>query len=359
MSVDKLFRFEERAVFMLRSLYSGFGYTPFKMSKFEEYDLYVRNKDFLISDGIITFTDTNGKLMALKPDVTLSIIKNSVDSDGKVDKFYYDESVYRISGSSSSFKEITQTGLECIGDIGMYEICEVLTLAVKSLGMISGEYILDLSHAGLYAAVLDTLALDSATRAEVASAIRIKSADALRTALSGDSAAIETASKLLCSYADTDSLRSAFSDIDSEAVKSSLYEICAAADTLTELSLGARINFDFSIVNDVRYYSGVVFKGYIKGIPTEVLSGGQYDKLMRKLGRNSGAIGFAVYLDVLERMDSADEYDFDYALIAGDASPAELIRAVENLSADGSTVAVYKALPDGIRCRKVIKAEEM
>ena len=49
---------EEQAVFTLRGLYENYGYSPYKMSKFEEYDLYVRNKDFLISDGVITFTDT-------------------------------------------------------------------------------------------------------------------------------------------------------------------------------------------------------------------------------------------------------------------------------------------------------------
>ena len=66
----------EKAVGLLRELYASYGFTHYKMSKFEEYDLYVKNKDFLVSDNVITFTDTDGKLMALKPDVTLSIIKN-------------------------------------------------------------------------------------------------------------------------------------------------------------------------------------------------------------------------------------------------------------------------------------------
>ena len=69
-SIESILKNEEKAVLALRSLYRSYGYLPFKMSKFEEYDLYVRNKDFLISDGIITFNDTNGKLLALKPDVT-------------------------------------------------------------------------------------------------------------------------------------------------------------------------------------------------------------------------------------------------------------------------------------------------
>ena len=102
---------EEEAVFALRSLYGKYGYSQYKMSKFEEYDLYVRNKDFLISDSIITFTDMNGKLMALKPDVTLSIIKNGTDNVGCVQKVYYNENVYRVPKGTNSFKEIMQVDL--------------------------------------------------------------------------------------------------------------------------------------------------------------------------------------------------------------------------------------------------------
>ena len=52
------FDYLETILYSLRALYDTYGYTRYKMSKFEEYDLYSRNKDFLISDGVITFTDT-------------------------------------------------------------------------------------------------------------------------------------------------------------------------------------------------------------------------------------------------------------------------------------------------------------
>ena len=77
---EKVLREEERAVYKMRELYGSYGYLQYKVSKFEEYDLYAKNKSFLVSDKLLTFTDTNGKLMALKPDVTLSIIKNSPQS---------------------------------------------------------------------------------------------------------------------------------------------------------------------------------------------------------------------------------------------------------------------------------------
>mgnify|MGYP003415210269 CR=1 FL=1 len=94
---------EEKAAFTLRSLYANYGYSQYKMSKFEEYDLYVKNKDFLVSESVITFTDTDGKLMALKPDVTLSIIKNSKDLEGKVMKVSF------VETNVKSKKEKTKT----------------------------------------------------------------------------------------------------------------------------------------------------------------------------------------------------------------------------------------------------------
>ena len=93
---ERLLKSEEKAIFNLRSLYKKYGYSPYKISKVEEYELYVRNKDFLVSDRVITFNDTNGKLLALKPDVTLSIIKSGEDTEGVKQKVFYNENVYRV-----------------------------------------------------------------------------------------------------------------------------------------------------------------------------------------------------------------------------------------------------------------------
>ena len=72
---------EEQVAFALRSTYRKYGYLPYKMNKFERYDLYAENKDFLVGNGVITFNDTDGKLLALKPDVTLSIVQNMGNDD--------------------------------------------------------------------------------------------------------------------------------------------------------------------------------------------------------------------------------------------------------------------------------------
>ena len=107
----------EEVLASLRALYRRYGYSHYKMNKFEEYDLYANNKNFLISDSVITFTDGNGKLLALKPDVTLSIVKNSKDDGANLQKLCYNENVYRVAKGSRNYKEIMQVGLECIGAV--------------------------------------------------------------------------------------------------------------------------------------------------------------------------------------------------------------------------------------------------
>ena len=126
---DGVLKSNEKAIYRLRELYQKNGYTLYKVSKFEEYDLYAHNKNFLVSQNVLTFTDTNGKLLALKPDVTLSIIKNIVDQKGITYKLCYNETVYRTSAESDGFREIMQTGLECIGEIDRYSEGEVIMLA--------------------------------------------------------------------------------------------------------------------------------------------------------------------------------------------------------------------------------------
>ncbi|MBQ6847666.1 MAG: ATP phosphoribosyltransferase [Clostridia bacterium] len=306
---EQILRNDEKAVLTLRSLYKENGYKYFKMSKFEEYDLYSRNKDFLVSDGVITFNDTDGKLLALKPDVTLSIIKNSKENSG-VERYYYNENVYRISETSHSYKEIMQTGLECIGAIGENEVFEVVSLALKSLEALSQDYVLDLSHQGFVNAVLNQF--DIADKKAVLTAINEKNADGLAKICQN-----EALKKLTLTFSDTKTAIKVAEEIAlSEEAKKCLDELKSVCDYCEKNGFGDKVKVDFSLLNSTGYYSGVCFRGYIGGIAERVLSGGQYDILMRKMHRNQGALGFAVYLDTLERIKEKDTDEKQFINVA-------------------------------------------
>ena len=303
--MDLSFSLQEKVIFGLRALYRSYGYCQYKMSKFEEYDLYAKNKDFLISDSVITFTDTNGKLMALKPDVTLSIIKNMKDPGAAVQKLFYNENVYRVSKGNQSYKEIMQVGLECIGDIGQADILQALTLAVKSLKIISGNCVLNITDLDLLSQILGCIDVPGVTTADIVKCVAEKNVDGLKK-LNFPANVLTVITKLIhtCGPAGI-VLPKMIGELDGLCDVSSLKRLEKMVDSIEDTDIRDALQIDFSVVSDMNYYNGIVFKGFIEGIPSAVLSGGQYDKLMKKMKHRSSAIGFAVYLDLLDMAANA------------------------------------------------------
>ena len=361
---ENILKSDERAVLSLRSLYKSYGYLPFKMSKFEEYDFYARNKDFLIGDRVITFNDVNGRLLALKPDVTLSIIKNTTDEPLVKQKVFYNENVFRVSARTHQFKEIMQTGLECIGDIDLSDTFEVLYLAAKSLDAVSHEFVLDISHMGILSAFLDQISDDKAFRKEITKLISEKNTHEARELceVSGIPADKGTVITEICAlYGDMNTvIAKLLSLATTDAQRDAIAELNALCAILSTTEFADRIRIDFSVVNDMRYYDGIVFKGFLNGISEAVLSGGAYDPLMKRMNRKSKAIGFALYLDALEELEGASsDYDVDVLLVYGDKTKAEsIIEAKSKIVSAGKTVYAAKAVPKKIRFKETVYLEK-
>ena len=92
-------------------------------------------------------------------------------------------------------------------------------------------------------------------------------------------------------------LRSGASLVDQTRVD----QLSGLIDSMPE-ALRSMIRIDFSLTGNSRYYNGIIFQGYVQGVPQRVLAGGQYDRMMERMGRRSKACGFALYLNLLERM---------------------------------------------------------
>lgn len=355
---------DESVVQRLKKLYKAYGYTKFKMNKFEEYDTYVENKDFLISDKVITFTDTNGKLLAMKPDVTISIIKNADTAPGAVQKVYYNENVYRVSDGSHAFKEIMQAGLECIGEIDAYHIAEVIALAVESLSEISETFVLDLSHMGFVAGLLDAAGFTAQEKKVVLSAVGEKNLPELSWLCSKKGLSSGMAEKITSLVTVYGPLKDVIEKLDKISVNTeteqATQELKLLCDVLEMSGLSQNVQIDFSVVNDMNYYNGIVFRGYVEGVPSGVLSGGQYDKLVEKMGKDAKAVGFAVYLDVLERLEQkGDGYDVDVLLLyEKEASVSAVFRKASELIKDGKTVMVQREEPENLRYKEKIVMEK-
>ena len=302
--------------------------------------------------------------MALKPDVTLSIVKNIKDEDKCTQKLYYNENVYRNSPGTHEFKEIMQVGLEYIGNIDTYSMCEVVSLASKSLNEISCKYILDISHMGFVAGLLSVIDFPYGTKDEMVSYIGQKNAHEIKNLCARLGVSDEICEKIIA----MSSLYGPFCST-LEAAKALIVndEMALAVKELEDIYNGLKntenvdkLRLDFSIVNDMSYYNGVIFQGFIEGIPSSVLSGGRYDNLLRKLGKKKDAVGFAVYLDLLERFEeAAKEFDVDVLYVYSNADDAASIAAdIKNITDSGKSVFAQNTNETNLKYREIVFASE-
>ena len=361
-SADLNLDFTEQAVFSLRSLYNRYGYIQYKMSKFEEYDLYARNKDFLISDNVITFTDLNGKLMALKPDVTLSIVKNTAHRPSGLQKLYYNENVYRVSKGAQGFREIMQVGLEAIGQVDSYCISEVLQLAAKSLRCISADAIVDVSHLGLLTELMEGMGIPQEETGRILQYMGQKNLHQL----SASCQALGVCDPDVAILAQLTTLSGPVRQVLPQVAQlfrgrvreCNLDGFLQILSALAGTEEGTTIHIDFSVVGDLHYYNCIVFKGFILGLPTAVLSGGQYDRLLSKMGRKDRAIGFALYMDLMERLvTSGREYDVDTVLLYDECADLKTLQTLSATLRETGSVLALQQKPENLRYRRLLKLQ--
>lgn len=346
-------RRDEDITQMLRRLYESYGYKRFKMSKFEEYDLYLENKAFLRNANIITLTDPAGRLLALKPDITLSIVKN-VREDAIPQKVYYSENIYITDNEAGEIKEEKQIGLEYIGKLDTRALGEILLLASESLGKVMSDYKIAMSHMGFVSDIIDFCGIPQKAKHSFISLISEKNLHGL-IALAEEFSLQEEALKKLCGLINVSGpLCKAISDVRALVCgrRSEEYynELIELASIVSAFGLEDKFIIDFSVLNDVNYYNGLVFQGFLSGVPKSVLSGGRYDNLVQRFGCDTSAAGFAVYIDLLRRFDRSSEYDCDVMLIySADCRPENVLLQQRAFAEEGKCCMAFLDEPAAVK----------
>ena len=327
----------------LNKLYETYGYRRFKMSKFEQYEFYVENKKFLNTNQIITFTDLDGKLLALKPDVTLSIMKSGFG----MGRIYYNENICRPK--DRHFSEIKQSGIEYIGKLSTYAEAEVIALAVKSLKLFGNDIRIRISDVSMLLEIFEAMKLSEQIKIAVFKLFESKNTAGIDELVKAGKIAPDVGEKLkqlLNLYLPFGEGIKKLYEIDIISNVTHLSELAKALRTFKVLD---NVYLDFSLINSMDYYNGIIFQGAITDIPFTVLKGGRYDKLAKKMGKEAGAIGFALDLSLLENYkEEAQPYDVDYIIIYDEAED-EIIKAVEM---------VEKLTDKGNKVQLIEKAEQ-
>ena len=356
---------EEKLKLSLRSVYESHGFKKAQVNKFEPYDLYVDNKNFLNTDKIISFMDLDGRLLSLKPDVTLSIVKKMPDEKIKgFLKVYYDEKVIRLPLGSHEYKEISQTGIEILGEIDEYSKVEAVLLALRSLNAIGEAFVLDISHMGFVSGLLEECSISPEDKKKINEFIFSKNTHELEAFLKNlDIPALLkkniTALPLLYGPFE-ETLEKAKTLAVGKTAQEALNELESLYSALKCDPLSKNISLDFSIVNDLDYYNGVIFQGYVRGLSEIILKGGNYDFLTEKMGKKSGAIGFAVYTDALSRLlFEKKEFDCDVLILYDEKTPfPKIYEMAQSIRLTDFSVRIEREIPDNFTPAKILDYRE-
>ena len=254
-----------------------------------------------------------------------------------------------------------QTGLECIGELDLYHIYEVTALAVRSLAAISPDYVLDVSHVGLVSGFMEAAGVAEEDYPEVMAAVRSKNLAALDSFcqsrnLSGTVRAL--LERLVTTYGTMESVLADLAPlcVGGKKTREAWEELNSLCALLKANGLGDNVYLDFSVEGNMDYYSGIAFRGFLKNLSAGVLSGGQYDKMVEKMGKRCGAIGFAIYLNELERLGPAQPaFDTDVLVLYDSTTDlTALTTKLSDLARQGKRTLARQQAGGDLRAKEIL-----
>ena len=318
----KTLKQDEKIIYELSEMYDSFGYGKIQFNTLEDYENYQFEKNIIEKESILKVM-LNGKLFALRPDMTVPITKSFAQEKGKgllSKKVYYYDNIFRITDDINYYsQEKKQLGIENIGDSGFDVDAELIYLAGKSLEMLSDEYLIDVSNIKYIKGILEAAGLSLADEKQLLEMIHQKNLCDLSKKMDQlclDDKVAEAITELPNLYGDYQTvLEKAKKYVLNEKISEGIAELEELCNILCDYGSLDNIKLDLSMITDLKYYSGTIFQGYVEGISAEVLKGGRYDDLAKNFGKNLPAIGFAIDMDeILSRIVYSGEGKIDYLI---------------------------------------------
>lgn len=296
---------EQRAM----EAFAGWSYDEIILPMFDYHDLFARGMGAERAEKTYRFTDRDGALLALRPELT-SLVARTVATrflhrarpirlcySGEV--FRYDEPTERAS------REFHQLGVEHIGEPAMAADIEILLVAAEVLSTLGiGDFRIALSHVDFFNGIADTHGLDGERRARMRELIERRQQFALDEFLQQHLPHVETERRAafiqLTQIAGKQSaITRAREVLRNEISRAAIDKIEAIYSTLAALGLTDHFDIDLGDTGGQEYYTGLTFKIFVPGWGAEIGSGGRYDNLISNFGAAEPAVGFSLSLDGL------------------------------------------------------------
>ena len=289
------------------------GYSEVITPAVEYFDVFAQANPELDQENMLKIIDRSGRICVARPDNTTPIARiaaTRLDDAALPVRLYYSQKVFRSVMAGHGHKgEFLQVGAELIGADGLEADKDILSAAFGALtGTGADNFRIELGHAEIYKALIEELGVDEQTAESVRRLIENKSFAALGDALApyGDrpaAKALRAMPQLFGGMEVLDEVEALTGNVRVLGAVSYLRRLYKALD---EAGYGSRIMIDLGLVHEMDYYTGVMFRGYIGGAGAAILSGGRYNALCAKFGKDMPAGGFGIDVEsVAESLQGA------------------------------------------------------
>lgn len=291
-------------IFMLRKEIENFlfkeGYMNIEPSIFEEYDEFTSVNSRIDKKSTVKILESNSDILILSPDITTGIINKFMprwDYDLMLKIFYYGKT-YKHNGNG--IKEKREIGIEIIGDNSQNIDQNTLMTAERIISRYSDNYLLEIGNSKFLKGIMLACSFNKEDYDNILDLLYLKNKQELDDYLSK-----LNYKEPICTLLNILDLEGTYEEITgkleglylNDMMKAGLQELKTVDDYMKNIT--DKIIYDLSMVSELSYYDGIIFRGYIQGSNTEIIKGGRYDSFTEQFGVKIPAIGFTVELDEL------------------------------------------------------------
>ncbi|MBS1807994.1 MAG: ATP phosphoribosyltransferase regulatory subunit [Acidobacteria bacterium] len=290
-------------------VFAGWSYNEIIVPMFDYHDLFARGMGAERAERTYRFTDRDGALLALRPEMT-SLVARTVAT-----RFVHRERPIRLCYSGEVFRydepteraarEFHQLGIEQIGQPSPTADIEVLLIAAEMLGSLGlNDFRITLSHVDFFNGVAKALEMNENNRAQLRELIDRRNSVALDEFLQTNAPSMtEERRRAFCQLTQIagkgEAITKARGTLRNETSRTAIEQLASIYETLNELEMADHFDIDFGDAGGIEYYTGLTFKVYVPGCGNEIGGGGRYDNLISNFGKSEPAVGFSFALDGL------------------------------------------------------------
>lgn len=288
------------------ALFQRRGYSELTTPNVEYYDIIPAAGHPLSQESMMKCVERTGKLLVMRPDNTVAIGRVAATKLSSLPlplRLYYNQTVFRSDDINTGARtEIDQCGVELIGAPGFRADLEVLSMAIEALDACGvTDYHIEIGHVGYFSALLESLGADTETQGTLRQLVEKKDFVSYRATLKPylQTEAGKALWNLPRMFGSAEVLEQSKLQTDNPAAREAVAYLEEIYEVLSAAGLSDHVQFDLGLIQNIEYYTGMIFRGFVQGAGSNVISGGRYDRLIGQFGKEIPATGFGLDVEAV------------------------------------------------------------